>query len=167
MKRTGFKKKATVPLKRTKLASKPRKLRTVSNLPSSKLKKLIQAKLRENAIARDKECVLRQYEELLPTKYLECGPFRKDGQVIVQAEHLVGRSNSQCYADMENIVLICQRHHFYFKPQHGALYWHIIRKIIGEERWEKVQAWEADKSPHRMFTQDWRDALERLNTKPY
>ncbi|RJQ33861.1 hypothetical protein C4568_03610 [Candidatus Parcubacteria bacterium] len=131
----------------------------------TKAKERIQKLLRLNAIKRDGECVMRQQEHLLPQKYFECGPYRKDGQIVVQAEHLVGRANSACFADMDNIVLLCQRHHFYFKQQHGALYWHIIRLVIGEERWEKVQAWEREAKAHkatRVFLAEWEEKAVEL-----
>jgi len=131
----------------------------------SKSKDRIQGLLRQNAIKRDGECVLRQVEHLLPQQYFNCGPLRSDGQVVVQAEHLVGRKNSISYGDMDNIILLCQRHHFYFKQQHGALYWHMVRMVIGEERWEKVQEWERQEKAHqatRMSLSDWKQIEEKL-----
>ncbi len=137
---------------------KPREVKLIA----SEIKKLIQAKLRENAIERDKTCVIGQYTHWLPYNWRLCGPLRKDGQIIVQAEHLVGRANSASYADMDNIVLLCMRHHFHFKKQHGALYWELIKRHIGEHRWNKVQLWERDQVPHHMVAGDWRIALEKL-----
>lgn len=134
----------------------------VKALTVSQLKKEIQARLRELAIERDGTCVVSKYQHLLPHAHLHCGPRRKDGQLVLQAEHLVGRANSASYADMDNIVLLCMRHHFYFKQQHGALYWEIIRGHIGEYRWNKVQSWEQDKTPHHMVTADWRACLALL-----
>lgn len=132
-------------------------------LPSvSKVKKDIQAKLRERAIERDKTCVVGQNPSLLPSNWLQCAPFRKDGELVLQAEHLVGRANSASYADMDNIVLLCQRHHFYFKTQHPALYWNIIQKHIGKRRWDKIQALEADHRPHHFVSSEWRELLKAL-----
>jgi hypothetical protein len=129
----------------------------------SQLKKMIQARLREKAIERDRTCVVAQHAPLLPQNWLVCGSYRKDGELIVQAEHLVGRANSASYADMDNIILLCQRHHFYFKTQHPMLYWEIVRLHIGPDRWAKVQAWESDHTPHHMVAADWRSALANLN----
>lgn len=131
-------------------------------LTAPQAKKKIQDKLRERAIERDGSCVVGKYPHFLPYQWHACGPHKKDGSIIVQAEHLVGRANSASYADMDNIVLLCLRHHFFFKQQHGALYWEIIRRHIGEERWAKVQDWEANKQPTHMVAADWRSALENL-----
>lgn len=130
--------------------------------PTTKAKNRIQAALRRKAIARDGGCVMRHYQSQLPHQYLDCGPYRTDGEIVLQAEHLVTRADSRSYADMDNIVCLCMRHHFYFKKQHGAIYWHIIRQHIGEERWEKVQAWEADRSPHRVYLKEWEQIAEAL-----
>jgi len=129
---------------------------------ASKIKKLLQAKLREKAIERDGMCVIGQHLDSLPDQWRLCGNYTKDGRLILQAEHLVGRANSRSYADMDNIVLICLRHHFFFKQQCGALYWDIIRRHIGEERWGKIEAWEKDKSPHHMVAGDWQNILDSL-----
>lgn len=148
-------------MKRSPLKRK-RPLRKSGKSSVSQLKRSIQGRLRECAIERDGGCVLRHYSRSMPQSYTECGPFRSDGELILQAEHLVGRSNSASYADMDNIVCLCMRHHFYFKQQHGALYWELVRKHIGEERWEKVQEWERDTQPHRKTKWDWEQALSAL-----
>lgn len=134
----------------------------VKLLTVSQVKKKIQAKLRENAIERDKTCIIGQNASLLPLNWRVCAPRRQDGEIIVQAEHLVGRANSASYADMDNIVLLCMRHHFYFKTQHPALYWEIVRKYIGEKRWEKTQKWEHDYTPHHFVASEWRMMLNAL-----
>lgn len=149
MKRSGFLKRRT-PLKKQ------------SDSSVSKLKRDIQAKLRQRAIERDGSCVIGQYQHWLPFQYQECGPHRNDGELILQAEHLVGRANSASYADMDNIILLCMRHHFFFKKQHGALYWELVRKHIGEARWAKVQQYELDHFPHHFVKQDWKDQLDGL-----
>ena len=139
----------------------------VKKLTVSELKKKIQAKLREKAIERDKTCVVGQHPSSLPPQWLRCGRYRKDGQMVVQAEHLVTRANSASFADMDNIILLCSNHHGYFKPQHGWLYWEIVRFHIGEKRWNKIKKWELDHTPHHMVTADWRLALENLDkSKP-
>lgn len=155
----------TIGLKRSVALHKPRRGRKIPKLgksPVSVVKRQIQAQLRENAIERDKTCVVGQHKELLPENWYVCGPLRKDGEIIVQAEHLCGRTKSKCYADMDNIILLCMRHHFHFKRQRGALYWHIVRKHIGEERWARVQGWEADNAIYRYSAQDWRDKLQAI-----
>lgn len=148
----GLKRKTVYRLRR-------KKIRKQGKAPVSKIKRAIQANLRSKAILRDGGCVLRHYLHWLPIKYQSCGRYRADGELILQAEHLVGRANSASYADMDNIVCLCVNHHFFFKRQHGALYWEIIRKHIGEERWRKIQEWEQDKATHKFTTKEWRDKL--------
>jgi hypothetical protein len=124
----------------------------------SKLKKKIQSHIRLLAIERDGGCILRNYPVSGP-----CGPYRTDGQLILQGEHLVGRANSVSYADMDNIVCLCMNHHFHYKKQHGAMYWKIVEGHIGAKRWKKVQAWEADRfTPHRHSLADWIRIEEEL-----
>lgn len=132
-----------------------------SNL--SKIKRQIQAKLREKAIERDETCTIGKYPSFLPQNWLLCGSYRSDGELVVQAEHLVSRGNSASYGDMDNIVLLCKNHHIFFKKHHPALYWEIIRKHIGEERWAKVQKWEAESwKPVKV---NFSQALEALSSR--
>src|SRR5690349_21322602 len=77
------------------------KLCAVSDDDSPEVKRRIQVLLRDIAIAQDGGCVLRFYPEAD-----NCGGYRKDGQLILQAEHLVTRKNSVSYADMRNIVCL-------------------------------------------------------------
>lgn len=148
------KKKAADERRRLKL--KQNKVKKPKARNSSAIKKSIQALLRKNAIERDGTCVVGQNLALVPQNWHVCGPLRGDGQIIVQAEHLVGRASSASYGDMRNIVLLCMRHHFHFKRQHGAIYWEVIRHHIGPERWALVQQWEKDSwKPTRLYTADW------------
>ena len=143
LKRTPFKRKPPQP------KVKKQKSYKLPNHPSSKdLKKDIQALVRQIAIIRDGGCVLRHFPEAG-----QCGWLRNDGQLILQGEHLVTRSNSSSYGDMRNIVCLCAHHHGHFKPQYSRLYWSLIRKYIGEERWNWIERVEADKTPHKM---DWK-----------
>ena len=93
-----------------------------------------------------------------------CGGLRNDGELILQAEHLNGRANSVSYGDMDNIVCLCLNHHHFFKKRQSALYWVLIEKHIGAERWKKVSGWIMDKSAHRMYTADWLRIEEELST---
>lgn len=63
---------------------------------------------------------------------------------------------------MDNIVCLCLHHHFFFKKRQPLIYWDLIRKIIGEARWAKVQAWVRDKTPHRMYASDWAEKEKEL-----
>ncbi len=136
----GFKPRSK-PMKRSVL-----KARSTSD--SSLAKERIQALVRENAIERDGGCILRNYPETGA-----CGGRRGDGELILQAEHLVTRANSATYGDMRNIVCICWRHHGYFKPQHSKLYWEVIERHLGPAHWAWLKAVEADRTPHKV---DWK-----------
>lgn len=126
--------------------------------PTALLKEKIQAKLRDNAIERDGGCILRHYPESG-----RCGGYRNDGELILQAEHLNNRQHSVSFGDMDNIVCLCKNHHIFFKKREPVLYWILIRAHIGEERWEKVEKWTKDRSPHRMTAYDWEQVLESLD----
>lgn len=138
---------------------KPRKkLRQISKIPKNAkisghettkdLKKDIQALVREIAILRDGGCVLRHYPEAG-----RCGWLRKDGQLILQAEHLITRGNSSTYGDMRNIVCLCAYHHTFFKPRYSKLYWDLIQKHLGEKRWKWFELAESDKKAYKV---DWK-----------
>lgn len=138
----------------------PKKKKTATS--SQKAKERIQALLRKRAIERDGGCVLRHY----PVAG-RCGPEKEGGELILQGEHLNGRANSVSYGDMDNIVCLCLNHHFYFKKRQSALYWVLIEKHIGPERWKKVSEWIMDKSPHRFYASDWLRIEEELKSTKY
>jgi hypothetical protein len=125
-------------------------LRRKSQSPTAQCKDRIQALLRAIVIFRDGGCVLRHYPEAGV-----CGGYRNDGELILQAEHLNTRERNISYGDMRNIVCLCQRHHGYFKPQHGALYWSLIRRHIGEERWAWIERVIADNRSYPMGLHEW------------
>lgn len=125
-------------------------LRKVGKDTVSEVKVRIQALLRKLAIQRDGGCVLRHYGDCGA-----CGGYKMDGELVLQAEHLVTRSNSISFGDMRNIVCLCRNHHSFFKPKYSRLYWEIIEKHIGEERWKWIKKVEADKKAHRFTLYDW------------
>ena len=144
--------------RRTPLRSKAR-IRVAGHSDTAEIKERIQALLRRSAIQRDGGCVLRHYPETGA-----CGGYTNAGELILQAEHLVTRSNSVSFADMRNIVCLCRHHHGHYKPEHSLEYWTIIQRHIGPQRWEWVQRVLNDRSPHRFFLSDWKMlevALER------
>lgn len=151
MRRSGFKRKVYDPknptkgLKRDSKPLKRSKLRLVGKSSSTDLKKEIQALLREIGIIRDGGCVLRHY----PVSG-KCGGYRNDGNLILQAEHLNSRSNTATFGDMRNIVILCQRHHIYFKPQSSSIYWELIERHIGKERWEWFKRARDDKRHYKV-----------------
>lgn len=154
MKRSYFKSKPRKPLKRTKLLRRT-KLRVAGHSEASETKREIQSLLRELAIKRDGGCVLRNHPETGL-----CGGTNKEGALILQAEHLISRSNSATFADMRNIICLCVRHHGYYKPQHSRQYWEAVEKVLGEKRWKWLKLSEEDRSPHK---RDWK--LELLSLK--
>ncbi len=155
MKRTSLKRKtpfsrSSVPLRRTKL-------RIVGHSTTKQIKDEIQAILREIVIKRDGGCILRHYPETG-----QCGGYKKDGKLILQAEHLHTRSNSASFADYRLVVCLCKRHHIFWKPQHSDEYYQIVKKHIGKERTNLLKAIQSDYKAHKM---DWK--LERLALDQY
>lgn len=141
MKRTGFKFKPRKPLKRTKI-------RVVGHSDTSDMKIEIQSLVRELGILRDGGCILRHYPEAH-----RCGGYRNDGELILQAEHLVTRGNSATFGDMRNIVILCRYHHTSFKPQYSRQYWDLIRRHVGEDLWKWIKAVEEDTTAYKV---DWK-----------
>lgn len=142
-------------IKRTK------KLKKTGTSPVSKTKKRIQALLRERAIERDGGCILRHD----PDAAGKCGGYTKVGELILQGEHLNSRAHGVSFAEMDNIVCLCRNHHIFFKKKEPFLYQILVRAHIGERRWEKVEAWMKDKTPHRMTAKEWVNVEDSLKTK--
>ena len=125
------------------------KLRIKGTSTTAQLKDEIQSTLREIVILRDGGCWLRNYKDEITPQYKECGGWRKDGGLILQAEHLNSRSNANSFSDSRLVVCCCKRHHIYYKPQFSDEYNHFARKFIGEENaklWDRVRE---DRSPHK------------------
>lgn len=148
MKQTPLKRKT--PLKRSSKPMKRTRLRKESKDDVPQCKKRIQALLRAIAIKRDGGCVLRHYGEAG-----QCGGYRQDGELVLQADHLITRSNTASFADMRNIVCLCKRHHGFWKKQHPLEFMDIIRRHVGEERYQWLREVIADKKPHRTSLYDW------------
>ena len=129
---------------------KKTKLRKSSKSPLAQIKKDIQALVREIAIKIYGTCVLSKYPETGA-----CGYYTKSGNLVLQAEHLVSRERNFCFGDMRNIVLLCWRHHFKWKPKNSRRYWELIREIIGEKRWAWYLIADEDRKTHIMKLADW------------
>lgn len=142
LKRSPFKQKLCKPLRRTKL-------RLVGHSSTSELKAEIQGLLREIVIQRDGGCILRHYSLKITHQYQNCGGFRKDGNLILQAEHLHTRSSAASFSDSRLVVCLCQRHHGYYKPQHADEYYRIVKEHIGIERSKLLTAVQNDHTPHK------------------
>lgn len=87
-------------------------LKAKSNNFTAQYKDRIQALLREIVIGHDGGCILRHYPEAGA-----CGGYRKEGELILQAEHLNTRERNISYGDMRNIVCLCRHHHGQWKPK--------------------------------------------------
>lgn len=152
LKKSGFKQKLTVPLKRSILRA-----RGVGD--TSVLKEDIQRLVRLVVTIRDGGCILRN---------LRCGntAYVEDEKVIsdtvIQADHLVTRSNSATYADTRLIVCLCRGCHGW-KKWNEKEYDILVKKIISKERvalWDRA---EADRQSSKTYKADWK--LEILNLK--
>jgi hypothetical protein len=157
MKRGGFLKR------RTPLKSKMRTLHARADNDTNRIKDEIQETVRAIVIARDGGCIFRK---LLYRDFPQCGGFRKDGEPIYQADHLITRANSATFADTRLIVCLCRDHHAW-KSMGGnarkAEYDAIVKKLISPARvalWERAEqdSWR----PHRNFTSDWNLELAAL-----
>lgn len=130
---------------------KQSRLRKKSNNRTALCKDRIQGLLRELAINRDGGCVLRKYPEAGV-----CGGYSpKSGKMILQAEHLNTRERNVSFGDMRNIVTLCLRHHHFFKQQYGPLYWELIEKVIGPERWAWLKKVQMDRKTYTMGFWEW------------
>ena len=101
--------------------------------PIAECKQRIQKILREICLLRDKECILANVPGFT------CNGYRNDGSLIYQADHLITRSRPHLYHDIENVVLICRGHHGGWKKNNPNEYDRIVRGIVGEERWQRLQ----------------------------
>lgn len=162
LKRTSFKNSPRKSLRRTPLkrgisSLKRTKLRVVGQSDTAELKREIQALLRQIVMIRDGGCILRHYPMTG-----QCGGYRNDGELILQAEHLHTRSNSASYADHRLVVCLCKRHHIFYKPQHPSEYYAVVEEYIGEERVKLLKSVQSDQRPHKM---DWK--IEKLALEQY
>ena len=124
---------------------KKTQLRVVGTSNASILKRDIQEILREIGIVRDGGCVFRDFPETG-----KCGGYRKDGKLILQFDHLNSRIHAISFSDSRLGILVCKRHHLYFKKQYPVKYEEIARKVIGKERCDLLDKVRADKSPHKV-----------------
>lgn len=170
LKRTGFKIKPRKPLKRSgfkmkkpseifdsgfKYVGKPlrqTKLRKIGQSSTAKLKREIQALLRLLVIARDKRCIMSPH-------------ILHDQNQILQADHLITRSNNATYADSRLVVCICKDCHDWKSGSKEAKeeYDKIVKRLISSERsqlWEKMEA-----EQHKVCIKgdyEWKQEIEKL-----
>lgn len=147
MKRSYFKRKAYKPTKRTKI-------RVKGHSTTTEDKDEIQRLVREIVMIRDGGCILR--------KSRHCGGELNTQGVVIQADHLITRSNSATYADTRLIVCLC-------KGCHGWKHWNekeydlLVKKILPKERVSLWERCEESKHSHKTTKMDWK--LEILALK--
>jgi hypothetical protein len=134
MKRSGFIKRRT-PLK------------VKGHSDTALVKEEIQAVVRDIVIKRDGGCILSSTGD--------CNGYRKDGELILQADHLITRANAATYADPRLIVCVCKGHHGW-KRWHEREYNALVRSILSADR---VKLWDACEKeswkPHRAAAYNW------------
>ena len=118
---------------------------------TSLIKDEIQGLLRKIAILRDGGCVLRDCPDTG-----KCFGWKNNGELVLQAEHLISRSHSNTYGDMRNIVCLCSGHHGTFKPNNSMRYWNAIERVIGPSRWTWVKRNEEDYARKQTYKMDWK-----------
>lgn len=152
------------PLRRTKL-------RVVGHSETSDIKQEIQDLCRAIVIARDGGCIFRnQYAWMAQGSIPACGGFRiSDGELILQADHLITRANSATFADTRLIVCVCQAHHGWKSlgsNARKAQYDELVRTLISPERvalWDRCEqdSWR----PKRTSAMDWKLQLAALKNE--
>lgn len=129
------------------------RLRLAGKSTVSEMKRTIQFLAREIVIKRDGGCILR--------KYRHCNDH------VLQADHLITRSNSATYADTRLIVCVCRSCHAWKslggnlrKGQYDAL----VKTILPKERVELWERAEQDSwRPTPMRSNDWLLSIVALN----
>ncbi len=140
-----------------------RTLRLVGQSDTAQVKREIQYVAREIVIARDGGCILRDiHYDGIP----ECNGYTKDGNLVLQADHLVSRSNSATFADTRLIVCVCQGHHGWKSLGSNARkkeYDELVRSFLSPERVKLWDECERDSwKPHRTTVYDLKLQLAAL-----
>lgn len=131
---------------------------------TSVLKEKIQDKVRDIVILRDGGCVLRNpyiiQQDLFNIP--PCNGYRKDGELILQADHLITRANSATFAETRLIVCVCKGHHGW-KKWHEEEYNAVLRGILPQERVDLWDRCKADRwKPRKAGVYDWKLSLVAL-----
>jgi hypothetical protein len=138
-------------------------LKVVGDSDTATIKRDIQYLAREIVIARDGGCILRDlHYDGIP----ECNGYTNDGQLVLQADHLITRSNSATFADTCLIVCVCKGHHSWKSLGSNARkkeYDELVRTLISPERVKLWDECERDSwRPHRTGIYDLKLALAAL-----
>lgn len=127
---------------------------------TSVLKEQIQKLVREVVMLRDGGCVFRHEKGHI------CTGFAKDGHLILQADHLISRSNSATFADTRLIVCVCKGIHGWKSVGSNlrkSQYDERIKKLLPKETvelWDRCEkdSWRAVK----MGAYDWKLEIANL-----
>lgn len=125
------------------------KIRKKGKSEISQCKTRIQALLRDLAIIRDGGCVMKHYQETG-----KCGGRKKNGELILQFDHLHSRTNSTAW-NLDLGICVCLRHHFYYKRQYPFEYERYAIDNIGKKREELLYRTRADNKPYSMKLHNW------------
>jgi len=149
MKRSYLKRKtplrAKKPWNRGGSPLKRSRLRIVGVSDTADQKREIQALLRLIGIARDGGCIFRNYPESGA-----CGGYRKDGELILQFDHLHSRVHAISFSDSRLGIIACKRHHIFWKKQYSGEYEKIAREVIGKKRCELLDMVREDRGTHKV-----------------
>lgn len=148
------------PLQRKVGLRRGTKLRVEGKSTAAELKREIQRVARDIVIKRDGGCILRNITFFNGP---QCGGYTKDGALILQADHLVSRSNSATYADTRLIVCVCKSHHGWKSVGSNLrkkLYDDLVRSILPKDR---VELWDrCEEDSWRPTKMDWKMELAAL-----
>lgn len=136
------------------------KLNIKGHSTTTQKKDEIQYLVREIVIKRDGGCIFRKEKDHV------CTGFAKDGHLILQADHLLSRSNSATFADTRLIVCVCKGIHGW-KSTNSELrkkeYDERVKKLISKDRVKLWERCEKDVHAHKTQKMDW--SMEILNLK--
>lgn len=123
---------------------------------TSKTKNRIQDLIRAIAILRDGGCVLAPYQGQDSIPY--CNGYRKDGEFVLQFDHLNSRAFNVSYADVRLGVTLCKGHHGWkhFTERNTKQYNDLIKSEVIEQ--ERVKLWELveqDRKAYPMSAWEW------------
>ncbi|MCL4399719.1 HNH endonuclease [Patescibacteria group bacterium] len=123
-------------------------LNKIGKHPVSQAKRRIQELLREYVLLRDKKCVI-------------CAAHGKDSRGrVMQADHIFSRAIAATFSNLDNVILICQPCHGFWKPAHPLEYSEIIKEKLGKKKYEKLKY--LSQTTLHMTARDWELEEKRL-----